>query len=287
MNGIVIVNKDKNMTSRDVVNIASKKLGTKKIGHTGTLDPMAKGVLVLAVGKALKIVDELTQLDKEYITEVTLGIETDTLDITGKILKKDKPRKIKKDELIDILNSFLGKYDMQVPIYSAIKVNGKKLYEYARNNEFVELPTKEVYVYEIELLDDLVYLSDTIKFRFKCRVSKGTYIRSLIRDICKKLNDIGTMSDLTRTRQGKFKIEDSITLDELDSNYNFINMVDVLELPLIKVDEFLFNKIKNGSKLENRYNYGEFGFTYNGDLIAIYTVDNKDKKKVKPKKVFI
>lgn len=287
MDGLLIINKEENMTSRDVVNIVSKKLNTKKVGHTGTLDPMAKGVLVIAVNKALKIVDEITALDKEYIAEVTLGIKTDTLDITGNILEKRTPRKINRREINDVLDSFKGKYNMEVPIYSAVKVNGKKLYEYARNKEQVELPIKEVYINDIKLFGDIMYSDYTIKFKFKCSVSKGTYIRSLIRDICKKLNEIGTMSDLIRTKQGKFTIEDSIKLEDINNNVNLISIRDSLNLPMIEVDNFLYNKIKNGSKLENRYEFDKFCFIYDNNVIAIYIIDQNNSKIVKPKKVLI
>ncbi len=282
MDGILIVNKEENMTSRDVVNIVSKKLNTKKVGHTGTLDPMAKGVLVLAINKALKLVDDITSLDKEYIAEVTLGIKTDTLDITGNILEEKKEKIITKEKLTEVLSSFIGKYNMEVPIYSAIKVNGKKLYEYARENKKVELPVKEVYVNNIELIN-----LNNNKFTFKCNVSKGTYIRSLIRDICSKLNVIGCMSDLIRTKQGNFNIENSIKLNDINENTELIDMVDVIDIPKIEVDEFLYDKIKNGSKLENRYNYNKLAFIYKNKLLAIYIIDKNDNKKIKPKKVFI
>lgn len=281
MDGILIINKEDGMTSRDVVNIVSKKLKTKKVGHTGTLDPMAKGVLVIAINKALKLVDDITNLNKEYLAEVTLGIKTDTLDITGNILKKENISFNDEKKLKEVLSSFVGEYDMTVPIYSAVKVNGKKLYEYARSNEDVVLPRKKVYINSIELLN-----LDNNKFTFKCSVSKGTYIRSLINDICNKLGLIGTMSDLTRTKQGKFDIKDSIKLDEITENTKVINMIDVLDLPKIEVNEFLYNKIKNGSKLENRYSYLKLAFTYNGNLIGIYIVDPNDSKKIKPKHIF-
>ena len=183
MDGILILNKEKNMTSRDVVDAVCHKLGTPKVGHTGTLDPMATGVLVVAVNRALKLVEDITALDKEYIAEVTLGIKTDTYDITGTILE-EKSEHIEKDELIKVLNSFKGQYHMTVPIYSAVKVNGKKLYEYAREGKEVELPVKDVFIKEIELID----FQDN-KFSFKCSVSKGTYIRSLINDICNNLGN--------------------------------------------------------------------------------------------------
>ena len=280
MDGILIINKEKDMTSRDVVNMAVKKLHTKKIGHTGTLDPLAQGVLVLAVNKALKLVEDITSLNKEYIAEVTLGIKTDTYDITGNILE-EKEEHINKDDLINVLNSFIGKYNMEVPIYSAVKVNGKKLYEYARNNEEVQLPIKEVNINSIELLD----FNDN-KFTFKCNVSKGTYIRSLINDICNKLNVIGTMSNLIRTKQGKFFIEDSISIDDISED-KIIPIENVLDIPTIEVDEFLYNKIKNGNKLEDRYNYPKVAFTYNNKLIGIYIPVQNEKGKIKPKTIFV
>ena len=281
MDGFIIINKKENMTSRDVVNIVCKKLHTKKVGHTGTLDPMAKGVLVIAVNKALKLVDDITSLNKEYIAEVTLGIKTDTLDITGNVLETEEIRSINKESIEEVLNSFIGEYNMKVPIYSADKVNGKKLYEYAREGKQVELPMKKVVINSIELLS-----INQNKFTFKCNVSKGTYIRSLINDICKKLDVIGCMSDLIRTKQGKFYIEDAIGLDDINENTKLINMVDVIDSPILEVNEYLYNRIKNGSKLENRYNYEKLAFTYNKELIGIYIIDPKDSSKIKPKNIF-
>ena len=280
MDGILILNKEKNMTSRDVVDAVCHKLGTPKVGHTGTLDPMATGVLVVAVNRALKLVEDITALDKEYIAEVTLGIKTDTYDITGTILE-EKSEHIEKDELIKVLNSFKGSYHMTVPIYSAVKVNGKKLYEYAREGKEVELPVKDVFIKEIELID----FQDN-KFSFKCSVSKGTYIRSLINDICNNLGIIGTMSNLQRTKQGKFSIENAVSLDDI-SMVKLIPMEKVINLPIIEVDEYLYNRIKNGNKLENIYNYSKFAFFYQNKLIAIYITDPSDSKIVRPKTVFV
>ena len=152
MDGIIIVNKPKGITSRDVVNIVCKKLNTKKVGHTGTLDPIATGVLVITIGKATKLVDIITSDDKEYIAEVKLGVLTDTYDITGNIIRKEKYI-LDKNKLETALYSFVGSYKQEVPIYSAVKINGKKLYEYARNNEKVELPKRTVEIKEIELLE--------------------------------------------------------------------------------------------------------------------------------------
>lgn len=174
IDGIIVVNKNAGMTSRDVVNVLCKIFNTKKIGHTGTLDPIATGVLVIAIGKYTKLVDKITSLDKEYIAKVKLGIKTDTLDITGNILEKRKCN-VYKEALINTLNSFVGSYNQVVPKYSAIKINGKKLYEYARRNIEINLPSRKVEIKNIELLE---FNNDS--FTFKTKVSKGTYIRSLI-----------------------------------------------------------------------------------------------------------
>lgn len=280
MDGIILVNKEENMTSRDVVNKIVNILNTKKVGHTGTLDPLATGVLVICVGKALKVQEYITQLEKEYIAEITFGINTDTLDITGNILE-EKESYITNEEIDKILKSFIGDYDMEVPIYSAVKVNGKRLYEYARNNIKVDLPIHKVKINSLERISSV----ENNKVLIKCNVSKGTYIRSLVRDICKRLNTIGVMSKLTRTKQGKFNIEDCYTLDEIRNNeYKLIPIIDFIDLPKVEIDESIYKKISNGMKLDNTYNYDTFCFIYNNEVIAIY---KSSGLYVKPVKVFI
>ena len=277
MDGIILVNKDSNMTSRDVVNELTYTFHTKKIGHTGTLDPLATGVLVICIGKALKVAEYITALEKEYIAEITMGINTDTLDITGNILE-EKNVNISEGEIDKVLSSFIGEYDMEVPIYSAVKVNGKRLYEYARNNIEVELPIHKVNVYSLERISNV----ENNKFMIKCSVSKGTYIRSLVRDICKRLDTIGVMSKLTRTKQGKFNIEDSYTLDEIkNGEYKLIPVIDYIDLPKVEVDESLLKKIKNGAKLENNFGYDKFCFVYDNEVIAIYQSNGLLVKPVK------
>lgn len=283
MNGILVVNKEKDYTSRDVVNIISKEFKTKKVGHTGTLDPIATGVLVVTIGEATKISELLVSTYKEYIAEVTLGIKTDTFDITGNILET-KEIKLDKSKLEQTIKSFKKTYLQEVPIYSAVKVNGKKLYEYARNKEEVKLPKKEVEIKEIELLK---YAEN--KFTFRCLASKGTYIRSLINDICNELNIIGTMSSLKRTKQGEFKIEDSYTLEQIkNKKYKLLEMQEVLKEYLqIEANEYIENKIKNGCLLENRYNEDIIVFiNKNQQVIGIYKKYEKDMNKIKPWKVF-
>ena len=280
MDGIILVNKEAGMTSRDVVNKVCHLLNTKKVGHTGTLDPMATGVLVLAINKGLKIVNEITSLDKEYEAEIALGIDTDTLDITGNTVST-KEVNVTNEDIDKVLNSFIGDYNMEVPIYSAIKVNGKKLYEYARNNEQVDIPVHKVKVYELKRTSDI---KDN-KFSIKCKVSKGTYIRSLVRDISKELGTVGVMSKLNRTKQGKFDIKDCYTLKDIENgNYSIISIKDVIDLPTIEIPDNLYKKIINGNKIEDIYNYEKVLFEKDNRIIAIYI---KDDTLLKPLHMFI
>lgn len=241
MNGIILINKEKNITSRDVVNKISKKLNTKKVGHAGTLDPLATGLLVIGVGSGTKILELLTLDTKEYIATVKIGLETDTLDITGNVISSINDYKLTKEELEETLLSFVGTYNQTVPKYSAVKINGKKLYDYARNNIDIELPKRLVTIYNIELLD---FKKD--EFTFKVLVSKGTYIRSLIKDIGKKLNILMTMKDLIRTKSGKFLLEDSSLID----SPKIIKIEDALDFKKVTItDSKLLKRIKNGNSI--------------------------------------
>lgn len=283
MDGIIIIDKPKNITSRDVVNHVCKRLNTKKIGHTGTLDPIATGVLVLCVGKATKLVELLTCEDKEYVATVKLGILTDTLDTEGKVIEEKKVF-LDKEELTKVLNSFIGEYDQEVPIYSAVKINGKKLYEYARKNKKVELPKRKVAIKSIKLLE-----SNDDSYKFKVVVSKGTYIRSLIKDINDRLNIIGIMSNLRRTRQGKFCLGESYTLNDIDNNkYKILSINDVLKNEkCVIIDDTLYKLIKNGGIIDNKYDDECVTFVYNDNVVAIYKVYSKDNTKMKPYKMFV
>ena len=264
MNGIIIVDKEKGMTSFDVVQELTKVFGTKSIGHTGTLDPIATGVLVCTVGKYTKLNEVLTSTYKEYIAEMVLGEEKDTYDIEG-ITINSSDKKVTDDEIRDTINSYQKKYEQEVPIYSSVKVNGMKLYEYARKGLNVELPKREVDIKEIEVLsiDD-----NTISFR--ALVSKGTYIRSLINDIGKDLGTFAYMINLRRTKQGKFNIEDAYTLDDIkNNNYKLLELKDVLDLDIIDCDDELYKQVNNGVKQE--YSNKEFVlYRYNGNDIALY-----------------
>lgn len=273
MNGVIVVNKEKGMTSFDVVHEIKKIFHTKKVGHTGTLDPLAEGVLIVCIGNATKIVELITAKDKEYIAEAKLGIKTDTLDTEGEIVDK---KDFNIELLEDTLNSYKKTYLQEVPIYSAVKVNGKKLYEYARNGIEVELPKKEVTIKEIELLS-----SSNDTFKFRCLVTKGCYIRSLINDIASSMNTYATMTSLVRTKQGKTTINDAYTLEEIrNNNYKLYTIDEVLDYPVIEVDEYLEKKISNGMKIDNTFNIKDKVIFKNKDnkLLGIYEVDQEKLK---------
>ena len=274
MNGILIVDKPGNYTSRDIVNIVSKELHTKKVGHTGTLDPMATGVLVLCIGEATKLVELLTSSSKEYIAGITLGMETDTLDEEGVIIKHDN-KEVSDYEIIDVLNSMKGTYEQEVPKYSAIKVNGRKLYEYAREGIDIELPKREVEIKEIELVSDIEH-GEYTKFQIRTKVSKGTYIRSLVRDIAYKLNTVGIMSSLRRIKQGRFDISESYKLEDIQNgNYKILSIEEALkDMYTVDLDDELYTKVSNGVKLPNTYKEDIVVFKYNNKVKAIYKDDN-------------
>ena len=287
MDNIIVVNKDKDYTSRDVVNVIGKIFNTKKVGHTGTLDPLATGVLIVCMNKALKVVDLITASDKEYIAKVVLGIDTDTLDITGNIINECKTD-VNVDMVKSVLNSFVGKSIQEVPKYSAVKVNGKKLYEYARNGIDVELPKREIQIFDIELISDIDIVDGHQEFSFRVKVSKGTYIRSLIRDIGVKLGCFACMKELTRTKQGKFSIDESYTLNDIkNGNYKLLNIKDVIDIEKVVVSDNMLFKIKNGMILDKFFISDKaLILDNNGNEIGIYKTYNKDSKKVKPDKIF-
>ena len=263
---VLYINKPKDITSFDVVNKISKLFGIKRVGHTGTLDPIATGVMLVTIGKATKIVELLTANDKEYIAGVELGYKTDTYDNTGNVIgEKSVPKDI---NIKETLNSFKRTYMQQVPIYSAIKVNGKKLYEYARNNIDVELPKKEVTIKTIELLEE-----KEKSFTFKALVSKGTYIRSLINDIGLSLNTYATMTSLERVKQGLVSINETNTLEDIENNnYTIHKIEEVLDYPVVEVDKELEKQISNGMKIPNKFNINDKVIFKNKDnkLLGIY-----------------
>ena len=273
MNGLLLVNKQSNITSSDVVIKVRKLLNIKKVGHTGTLDPLAEGLLILTVGNATRIQELITEKDKEYIATMKLGIKTDTYDTEGKIIdQKEVPNNLNIEE---VLNSYIKKYNQEVPIYSSIKVNGKKLYEYARENIEVEWPKREVEIKDIKLLS-----INNNEVTFKCKVSKGTYIRSLINDIGNTLGTYATMTKLIRTKIDNFSLDNSYTLEDIEKgNYKLISIEEILDYPKIEIDDNINKKISNGVVLDNTYNIKDkVLFIYNSNVKAIYYNDNNKLK---------
>ena len=277
MDGIILVNKEKGYTSRDVVNIIGKILKTKKVGHFGTLDPLATGLLIIAIGSYTKLGNYLLDDSKDYIAEVLIGTSTDTYDVTGNVLERKNNFCLDKKILEEALNSFKGKYMQEVPIYSAVKVNGRKLYDYARSGEKVKLPKKEVEIFDIKLLD--FYEKDKNNyFKFKVSVSKGTYIRSLINDLSKKLDIPLCMSNLKRVRQDKFLLENASDISDIENgNYKLLNVREVLDLDEREITKEKEKLILNGSVID-KISDKLVLFTKNKEDIVLYG-PYKDKMK--------
>lgn len=249
MDGIIVINKEKEYTSHDVVAKLKKKLNISKVGHTGTLDPNATGVLPILIGKGTKFSKYLINHDKIYEVELELGKKTDTADIEGKIIEeKNVDEKYIKENLLQVLESFVGKQEQIPPMYSAIKKNGKKLYEYARAGEKVEIEPRKIEIYKIDLNK---YDKNIISFVVSC--SKGTYIRSLCEDIAEKLNTLGYMKNLKRLQVGKFNIKDAVYIDDIDlKNVNdyLITLEEILRgIPCINLDEKKLKLFLNGVQL--------------------------------------
>lgn len=273
MNGVIVVNKSKGITSRDLVNKLVKVFGTKSIGHIGTLDPMATGVLVCLIGKYTKLGSIMVNHDKEYIATFKLNVLTDTLDIEGKVLKTDD-KKISLEDMNGAIEHFNGlTYMQEVPIYSAVKVNGKKLYDYARSNEDVILPKKEVTIYKLEL----VSFEDEVKI--KCKVSKGTYIRALIRDICAYLGTYGVMTDLVRTKLGDYDISDAYSLDEISNGkYKLYRLEDIFDLDVRYINDDNHKQIYNGNIVKDK-NSNYILYKEGDKAVAFYTRINEEELK--------
>lgn len=219
------------------------------MGHTGTLDPNATGVLPLLLNDSTKLSKYLIEHDKEYEVTLKLGIKTDTADTEGNIIEEKEVQNISIEQIQETLKTFIGKQEQYPPMYSAIKVNGKKLYEYARNGERVEIKPRSIEIYNINLIN---FNNKENEIHFKVSCSKGTYIRSLCEDIAKKLNTIGYMKELNRTKVGRFKIEDAITLENLKDNAQrkIISMEELLnKLPSINLNEKQIEKFINGVQI--------------------------------------
>lgn len=286
MNGIVIINKEKGYTSHDIVKRVKKISHSQKVGHTGTLDPNATGVLPLLVGEATKLSQYLINHNKEYEAILQLGIQTETADQEGNILKTEPVSNniLNNDNVKKTLNCFLGKRQQVPPMYSAIKVKGKKLYQYARKGETVELIPREIEIYEIRLIQ-IDEIKKQIVFRVKC--SKGTYIRTLCEEIAQKLGTIGYMAELQRLSVGDFTIEQSITVEQFENEIkqNQVKHLISIEQFFILRPEITLNSKKeltqflNGVLILQQKTNGVYRIYYHNEFIGIGVILNQFLKR--------
>ncbi|MDD3420059.1 MAG: tRNA pseudouridine(55) synthase TruB [Candidatus Gastranaerophilales bacterium] len=280
--GILNINKPKGITSFDVVARLRKILNIKKIGHTGTLDPLAQGVLPICVGDATRIIEYLPS-GKSYRATARLGFETNTYDLEGEITRQTKVN-VTKEQVAQALSGFFGEIEQTPPIFSAIKIKGKKLYEYARKNEEIEVPKRKVTVSKIELVDFIEEQNPYIVFDVDC--SSGTYIRSIIHDLGQKLGCGAMMTDLTRTKANGFDLQKAQNLDTITlETANFIDPLESIEMPVLEIDEQILKKIQMGQFFSAESNYsGMVGLCYENKLIA---TAEQNGQKIAPKKVFV
>lgn len=275
MDGILIINKPRGYTSHDVVAVVRKKLNQKKCGHIGTLDPNAVGVLPILLGQATKISKYLIEHNKTYEAVLQLGEKKDTGDILGNTIEKKNTPILDKNEIKEILNSFRGKTNQIPPMYSAIKINGKKLYEYAREGKVLKLEPRPIEIHSIDLIK---IDKKNLQITFKVNCSKGTYIRVLCEDIALKLKTVGYMSELTRTSVDKFNIKNSIKLDELSQEIAINKLISIeetfennenIELSVKDLGLFL-----NGVMLTRKENDGVYKIYSNSNFIGLGIIKN-------------
>lgn len=274
--GIVSINKPQGWTSFDVVNKIKHMVKPLKVGHLGTLDPMATGVLLVTVGKATKLFDLMQEKKKTYVAEFKFGVLTDTLDATGETLETSSVPNIKIDDLHAAINSFVGEIEQIPPKYSAKSINGKRAYELARNNVEFDIPAKKVEIFEIKLLE---FNGVNLKLEITC--GSGTYIRSIGRDLAEKLHTIATMTSLVRTNVGKCNINNALEIQSLSKENIFENVTpidDVLEYNLIILNEIETFKILNGQHLSVDLEDGIYKLNDDTDTLALIKVCNKIAK---------
>lgn len=261
MNGILLIKKEAGMTSHDVVNKLRRILQIKKIGHTGTLDPQATGVLVVLVGNACKVLPYLEDVKKEYVASIELGKKTVSDDIWGEILEEKEIIPIKNFK--ELVESMTGEMMQIPPMISSIKVNGKKLYEYARNHQEIKVKPRPIEIYEMEVLDEE-------KMQFRCLCSAGTYVRSICRDLSYQSGNLGCMSELIRTKVGRFTLNECVSLKQVEEgNFKLLPIIEVLNhYPQVELDDP--KDILNGKHLRFDLPYDEVLFTHDKEALAIY-----------------
>ncbi len=298
LQGILPLHKPKGMTSHDCVAKLRRILKTKKIGHTGTLDPEVTGVLPICIGRATKVAEYMSDYSKTYIGEVTIGFSTTTEDFTGELVEKKTVDKLfSRQEIEEVLQLFTGEITQIPPMYSAVKVNGKRLYEYARAGKEVERPKRQVVIHQLTLLTDPEWIEDDkVKFSFQVHCSKGTYVRTLAVDIGKKLGYPAHMSSLIRTASGPFKLEDCLTFEEIEVKVEvgqlqteLLKLEDAISyFPKVVVDKQTEVKVMNGMVLPIREGIETDRFTvYNQDdeCLAIYIKHPTKAGLMKPEKI--
>lgn len=300
MEGILPLYKPAGLTSHDCVFKLRKILKTKKVGHTGTLDPDVTGVLPICIGRTTKIAEYITDAGKAYEGEVTIGFSTTTEDASGDVvMSKNVNERFTREEIIDVLNSFLGEIEQTPPMFSAVKVDGKRLYEYARKGIEVERPTRKVTIYSIELLDGTdEFFGETISFKFRVSCSKGTYIRTLAVMIGERLGYPAHMSRLSRIQSATFKLEDCFSLEEVEE-YMTSGAIDkvlypleagISHLPKITISDTVAEKVKNGVILPMPNQLTDIDSpiiveTEQGQALAIYMKHPSKPSSLKPVKV--
>ena len=279
LNGILVIDKDKGMTSADVVYHLRKALHIRKIGHAGTLDPDVTGVLPIAIGQATKLIELMHQRPKRYIGSGLLAYSTDSYDISGQTISaKPVEEEIPASTIQLTMNSFIGEIIQVPPIYSAVKVNGKHLYEYARAGIQVERPKREVTVYQYDLLDQPNYDSENKSedFSFIIKCSKGTYVRSLVNDLGEKLGQPAVMAGLRRIESSGFKIEQAVKLSQIIEHpelvENYLQPIDnfFTEYPIINLDDENWRKVQNGAIIQVKTDAKKLTLRYNNKVKAIY-----------------
>lgn len=265
------------MTSGDVVYKLRKILKTRKVGHAGTLDPEVEGVLPIAIGQATKLIELMHERPKSYTGRGLFGFSTDSYDTDGKVLKrKDVTEKISFDKIQEGMDSFLGKIDQVPPIYSAVKVNGKRLYEYAREGIPVTRPVRSVEIFKYQLIEPVTYQDGQEEFGFDIECSKGTYVRSLVNDLGEKLGYPAVMTHLQRTSSSGFDLKQAIRLEELEKNpelaVKYILPIDSFfaDYETIDMSEGIWQKVKNGNAISLRNDAKKVALRYNKKVKAIY-----------------
>ena len=272
--GFILVNKNDDKSSNNLDNLIKRELNFSKVGHLGTLDPLAKGLMILMVDDATKCAKYFDDMTKVYEIRVRLGATSDSLDYETPL--KDNTNidlRNKELEIDDLLQSFVGTYDQEPPLYSAIKENGKKYYEIVRNNPDYKPKMREVSLYSIERTSPIEYIENNSFFTVRCHVSKGYYVRSLARDIGRSINIPSMCASITRLKVGPFNLCDAYTKDEIiDSKYELINPLSYINIPSITVDKYTERKVLNGIGLDMSLFKGEPLYKiYSGkELLAIY-----------------